>query len=555
MTRRSSRYSEAMTTTTAASNAGHVHTYEDALEHLGAAFGKLTADTPLFTTDASGLWDLYLRYIDPDRRQHYNCRNCRHFIERFGGLAIVQDGRAVSPLWVDPQVECVDNLHESIQALDRAVSRAKITGVFLSDRSILGAPETGKWHHFHALLDPFGRHVNRSKTKTADQIMAEKREEYAMLSRSFGDFSLATVQTAHELLTSGRLYRSEKCQGVAKWLLDLHIKRGGDRGRHGNNITWLAVADAPAGFCHVRSGMIGTLLEDIEAGMDFDSIKRRFDEKMNPLQYMRPTAAPSAGNIAQAEKIVAQLESAGALARRFARLEEVEALWSPKLPAHAKPNANSPVFGHLLEQAKPSQGRSLPPVTMTWVKFRDTVLPTAAAVEFYVPSVRAPYCAIVTAANPEAPPILQWDHEHRRNPASWYLRVGLDGTAGSDPSGWNLRADSWVKVTAFTLRPCHWYGNAAPKFGAGVMALLNGARDIDHRAGHGGGFFPDCLRGEYHSVRATMEAYARAAVIEGKDEASACGILLQGGVPWTRMSFRVTTESGMVATYNLDRWD
>lgn len=54
--------------------------------------------------------------------------------------------------------------------------------------------------------------------------------------------------------------------------------------------------------------MIGTLLDDIASGMSFDSVSRRFAEKMHPLQYQRPQAAPSAGNIAQAEKIVEKLE-------------------------------------------------------------------------------------------------------------------------------------------------------------------------------------------------------------------------------------------------------
>ncbi len=50
-----------------------------------------------------------------------------------------------------------------------------------------------------------------------------------------------------------------------------------------------------------------------------------------------------------------------------------------------------------------------------------------------------------------------------------------------------------------------------------------------------------------------MEAYARQAVVSGADEASACGIALQRGVPWNYL-FRVTTK-GACITYKLDRWD
>src|SRR2546425_8355197 len=76
--------------------------------------------------------------------------------------------------------------------------------------------------------------------------------------------------------------------------------------------------------------MFGTLLEDISNGLPLPEVSKRFAEKMHPLRYQRPQAAPSEGQLAQAEKIVAQLGAAGSLARRFARLEEVETIWTPK---------------------------------------------------------------------------------------------------------------------------------------------------------------------------------------------------------------------------------
>jgi hypothetical protein len=111
-----------------------------------------------------------------------------------------------------------------------------------------------------------------------------------------------------------------------------------------------------------------------------------------------------------------------------------------------------------------------------------------------------------------------------------------------------------TKVNAFTLSPAHWYGNKATNQSNGVVAILDGARDVEHV--RSGGFFPENLRSEYHPVRGTMEAYAQQAVIADKDKATACGLMLQAGVgQWTGAMFRVTTSTGTVATYNLDRWD
>lgn len=529
--------------------------YDDAIAHVRERFARLTINGPLFTTNATNLWETYLSGIPADRRQHYTCRACQQFIEGFGGLAIVDNGRLVSPLWsTDPNTTSagvyVDDLGTSFRDLAKQVARAKITGVFVAKTPELGTAQTiadhtlHVWSHFHAQAPAYC--VNRSKTKTTAQVMAEKREEYQMLSRSFGDFSLATVQRAHELLSSGQLYRSEKCEGVAKWLHGLYVARANARADARDIETWLAVAGAPAGWCHVRSGMIGTLLEDVQAGLPFAEIKARFDAKMHPLQYQRPTAPPSAGNIAQAEKLVEQLRTAGALERRFARLDEVDALWKPAAPA--KTEERGGVFGHLLLAPQRATYQPLPPVTMTWVKFRDTVLPSAASIEYQVPGGAGPYCAITTAVHADAPPILQWDREEKRNPTSWYVYVN-----GSQPSRWNLRAGDWTKVNALALRPCHWYGNVAPNNGQGLFVALDGARDTGHVAS--GGFFVENLRSEYHSVRRTLEAYALRAAIAGNNEATACGLMLQGGERWTGVMLRVTTTTGSVALYNLDRWD
>jgi hypothetical protein len=526
-------------------------------------FAVLTQDVPLFTTDASGpsLWNLFLASLEPDRRQHYKCRACQQFVERFGGLAVIVDGRVRSALWSVPGLY-VDGLGEAFAQLTRAVARSKITGVFLTKQLNLGTAVTGNWSHFS--VQAASRHANRSETKNADQVMAEKRKDYEMLSRSFGDFSLSTVRTANELLASGRLYRAEKCVGVAKWLLDLYEARATERVEVGkpqwvtpasNTVTWLAVADAPAGFCHVRSGMIGTLLEDIETGLGFDAIKKRFDAKMDPSLYLRPQAPPSVGNIKQAEKIIEVLRTAGSLERRFAKLEEVDALWRPQLPPtrEPKPNPHAPVFGHLLEAAQQHEGRvaramTLPAVRMTWTKFAATVLPEAAHVEYQVTTMANSYCAIVTATNPEAPPIIQWDREDKRNPASAYVYRD-----GSMPAKWNLKP-GWVKVNAFTLQPAQWYGNSRTQDGNGVIAILDGARDVGHLAG--GGFFVEILRSEYHSIRSTLEEYMQRSEITGKSESTACGLSLSGSASsWSAASFRVTTTTGMVAAYNLDRWD
>jgi hypothetical protein len=511
----------------------------------------LEQHTHLFITDAEGLFDRLVEALPEERRQHYRCSACRSFMTRYGGLVVIDEqGVATPALWgAYEDGAIVDGLAAGIRAIADAITKARVRGVFLTAHEVLGKPEAGGWSHFAVHVTGHRGPLHEGRL-TAGQAMAAKLEEHYMLERGLAEFSLDVVQQAHTLLSTGALYRSEKCIGVAKWLLELHTARAAHRNeRERDAVTWRAVAGAPAGFCHVRSGMIGTLLEDIGAGLPREEIKRRFDAKMHPLQYMRPTAAPSAGQIAEAEKIFEELQAAGALRRRFARVEEVDAVWRPPAPAAGKKPAG--VFGHLSPKAKRGPVVEMPTVTMTWDKLSRTVLPQAVTLEFFAPTTPTSYGALVTAADPEAPPIIKWDRLERRNPVTWYVYVN-----GSPAVDWNLEAGCWHDVTAVTLRPSMWYGAPLLNEGRGVIFLVRGCRDLRRlRVPEGGAFFPEQLKGDFHGIRRTMEAYAKSATIEGAEEATACGLLLQEGVAWPHAKLRVTDGAGQVVTYVLDRWD
>lgn len=532
--------------------------YPEFLAAVRARFAALTdKGEPLFTTDATGLFDAFLAALPPADRQHYTCNACRRFVERFGGLVTVEPGGTrASVMWAPHEVP--EFFRAPVAAMSRAAQKARITGVFVSSEPIYGLPvntskkEPYQWRHLSAVPAP-ARIFKATALRTAEQRAAEHTEEHGMLSRGLADYSIDVVRQAHTLLTGGNLYRSEKCIGVAAWLLALHealatTKREDMR----DALLWRAVATAPAGYCHVRTTMIATLLDDVAASFPFADIKARFDAKMAPLAYARPQAAPSAGNIAAAEKVIASLNAAGALARRFARVEEVDALWRPAAPV-TPPAQSGGVFSHLLPSAQAPAQIVQPSITVTWTKFERDVLPGATKIEALVPHGRAGFCALVTAANPDAPPILQWDNAERRNPVSWYVYHN-----GSPASQWALTAGAWAPVSAVCYQPPMWHGGAErfTHHGKGVLFLIEGAWDTVHK--QSGGLFVESLRSEFHAVRATLEAYMMRASVEGsaRETATACGLVFQGAAArWTGATFRVTAKGGMTTTYTLDRWE
>ena len=221
---------------------------------------------PLFMTDAEDLWGVYLgSFADPTELQYHNCHACRKFVERFGGLVTVDAAGMTAPaIWHED--DAPDAYKPAISAMARLVRKAKVTGVFLSSDRVWGTPETGVWNHL--AVTPPAAILHKRATQTEGQAMAEKSEDFKAVMHTLNEFTQPHLELALTLLKTDALYRSEKVLGQAEWLHALHVARAAAHGSAKANAVWRAIATAPAGFCHPRSSMIGTLLEDIAAGKE-----------------------------------------------------------------------------------------------------------------------------------------------------------------------------------------------------------------------------------------------------------------------------------------------
>lgn len=529
--------------TAIATQADEDRDYDKFLERIQVRFWENvdSEKSSLFTTDAAGLFDVYLAELPEANRQYHTCNACRRFIERFGALVTIgEDGRTKSAIWDERDAPLY--YLAAVKAMLKIVRKATVTGVFLAKEAEWGTGTTGEWHHFAVMPPQWMLHTSRIETPF--QAMAQKREDVGAVGRALGEFTREHVKTALTILKSEAMYRAEKVTGPAQFLADIHEAQANAKGSAARkNVLWRAVAKAPAGFCHPRASMVGTLLDDIEAGLTFDEVSKRFAAKMHPLQYQRPQAHPSAGNIAQAEKLLEQMGLAPSLRRRFARAEEIQAMWRH---TDSREPEGSGVFGHLAPKGKAVHALELPPTAITWDKFSRTVLGEAMQMEVDVPS-RGNFTALLTACDPEAPPILQWDREDVRNPVSWYLYAG-----GSMASQWGLQS-GWRKVTALTLKPSMWFDpELFTHHGRGAVAIIDGARD---QRDSDLCLFPEILKSELHGVRATIEAHSRSKRLEERELATACGLLLSAGTAAFDTRLRVTSKDGTKRVYKIDRWD
>lgn len=452
--------------------------YEELIENIKKTFASKLKDnvkTPLFRTSVSDLFDTFLYYLPDACKQEYTCRACKHFVDRFGGLVFIkEDGTTESAIW---NVENIPGMFiEPITQMKEIVESAQVQDIFVSDYVDLGTYDTNGFHHFSVKLPRVM--INTSRVKNASQVSAEKAEDYGMLKRALEKYSMSQIDQALNLLESGSLYRGSSYVAMCKWFKETKekITSINDQPQH-TNMIWKYAATAPNGFTHISGSMLGTLLDYIVDGDDFDTIKRKFETNMSAENYRRSQSAPTQRAVESAEKLIEKLGLADSLRRRYAKLDELpenEFIWKSK--TEKKEEVKTGVFAGVQTKAVDSNETKsvIPQVTMTWDKFRKTILPTADKLEIKVDGTTH-LMGMVTAAVPESENIMNWD-----NPFSWYYQSGIDSVIrerleekGAKYEGceircsliWNTRTDLDVhcicpdKVEIYFGHKNHGYGS------------------------------------------------------------------------------------------------
>lgn len=505
----------------------HTHDYSGLLSHVEKSFSSVVlTHGQLFQTSAVGLWETYLEGLPAELRQVHNCHECRRFVETYGSLAFVDDsGNLNSPFWTGGAPEPYTSAFSKMASLIR---KAKIESPFYSSQKTWGVPKTGEWRHVY-VTPPAGM-VHRDPVLSASQKMAAMKERYRVVLDFLGGYRKEHLDTALALMEGEFLKRSEKYIGPLRWLRGLY-----DSEARGKNIRWVRITEAPEGYCHPKAGVVGELIADIAKGLDMKFVKKNFDSKLDPEKHQRPQAAPTAGNIQQAEKIIEQLGIARSLERRFARIEELQLEWSPKVES---PREGGGVFGHLNAKGseKLNKDLGLSATTLTWSKFAATVLPHAEEIKAQLP-MTGNFGAVLTAQHEDAPNILKWD-----NPFSIYSYIG-----GTPARQW--RVNGLTRVTGISKFPHLWGDKPQVHQGIGVILILQDAVDSFKDAGNA--LFPEILDSRLHGVRATIEAYSGSAQISGREEASACGLMVVGN-SGARLKVLV---HGFWTDYTIDRWE
>lgn len=347
--------------------------YNELLKSIRDRFSSLAnSDTKrmLYTTDGTkDLYDILLRSIPEEARQHYNCNTCRHFVNKYGGLVVIdQTTGAQSPVMWDPDVAS-DFFKPAVMEIWKTVHRAKVNGVFATSQIELGHATTGPWNHMAVNTPEYIRYTRRADS--VNERIAAVSENRRLLAQSLAKYSLDVIRAALNLIQSGQIAGASIIKANAEWFYTIATQYQ-EKSLNKHNFLWAMAATAPTGYCHINSNLFGTMLEDIANGMSADDVKAKYEVKAAPDKYQRSVAAPSSGAIREAEKRFAELGLENSLKRRYARLEEIHTIWVPE--PEKEPGKKTGIFSDIVpKDAKvnptiAASGDGLSPTPITWGK-------------------------------------------------------------------------------------------------------------------------------------------------------------------------------------------
>ncbi|MFY1687422.1 hypothetical protein [Plantactinospora sp. WMMB782] len=344
-------------------------------------------------------------------RAEYDCSTCRGFIRNLGNVVEIHNGQ-VRSLWSG--VSASDPVFSVVAAaLDEFVGTLPLSTIFRSTEAQYGTRTTRTlrdgqvevWHHLH------GRVEKRHRVEDVGAARSAFDAAVQVFQRGLAELTQHALDTVVDLIDDNALYRgAEHRRAVTEFRSLQNRWTEADDGRA------FVFANAMNPAARFRNTVIGTLVQDLSAGVDLEQAVRSFETKVAPQNYQRPTALITPAMVRAAMKTIDELGIEESLQRRFARLSDVSVtnvLW---VDNDTQSRMKDGIEGLLMQAATTGSAggrlRDAKPEETPVVTFMKDILPGAAAIDLWVANSHEPhFVSLTTGRHPAAPRLFTWDND------------------------------------------------------------------------------------------------------------------------------------------------
>lgn len=344
-------------------------------------------------------------------RSEYDCSTCRGFIKNFGNVVEIHNGQ-IRTVWSG--VSASDPVFSVVAAaMDEFVGTLPLSGIFRSSEAQYGTSTTRTlrdgqvevWHHLH------GRVEKQHRTKDVGAARGTFDAAVQVFQRGLAELTQHALDTVVDLIDGNALYRGTEHRRAVTEFRSLR-----NRWTQAADPRAFVFANAMNPAARFRNTVIGTLVQDLSAGVDLEQAVRSFETKVAPQNYQRPTALITPAMVKAAMRTIGELGIEESLQRRFARLSDVSVtnvLW---VDNDTQSRMKDGIEGLLMQAATTSSAgarlRDATPEEVPVVAFMKDILPGAASIDLWVANSHEPhFVSLTTGRNPAAPRLFTWDND------------------------------------------------------------------------------------------------------------------------------------------------
>jgi len=363
--------------------------------------------------DKNDLWDTYLNSFPAGtnpmfrERTEFDCNCCKQFVRAAGNMLAIVNGKLVS-VW---DVQVGGRFQPVVEAMSAMVKAKGIADIYLTDTRHVGTDRSFEadtdleWGHFHHVL-PASLVNLRSSIPT---IKGKARTNNQVLFRSLEEITSSSMEVVIELIEQNSLYRGTEHLSAVKGFLIL--KQEFEASNSKELYVWKKSQGVGPAVCSIRNSVIGTLLVDISEGVDLEVAVGKYEAKVAPHNYKRPTALVTQRMVDQANKTVQDLDIEDSLYRRFAITEDIHI--DNLLFANRAIKETAGVFDVMRNEV--SSGKKSPKLDkvedVSIDDFLNNILPKADSIEMYLENEHLNnLVSLVAPVHLDSTKIMKWEN-------------------------------------------------------------------------------------------------------------------------------------------------
>lgn len=373
--------------------------------------------------DKDKLWETYLETIPSEdnpiykTRREYDCSCCRHFIKSIGNVVAIEDNKMVS-VW---DFTSSDERWTAVaKALSEYVKSCRVEGIFLSKFEKIGTDhnfmydelnKTIRFDHFYYELP--NKFVFNDRYSTIDTKRGECRDNRNVLKRALDEMSVDTVEVVLDLVNQGSLYRGDEYR--ASLIEFFTLKKSYDKLSDSEKelFTWSCLDNVPPSVMKIRNTSIGTLLVDVQSGVELDESVRKYESVVAPTNYKRSKPIFTQKMLEDAQRTITELGYLNSLKRRYANVDDItinNILFRNRDTADRMDRGVS-LFDELAKDVKQSPKKFDRVEEISIEKFISDVVPNVTEIEAYVEGKHiANFVSLIAPVDKDSKTMFKWNN-------------------------------------------------------------------------------------------------------------------------------------------------